>query len=92
MTHTPGPWHIENVWNVYAGRRLVAGTGGYSSNQNPEAVRRESIANAVLVAAAPDLLAAAERMLAAAEGADMEAIFDAHAATPTAVKKARGES
>jgi hypothetical protein len=62
VSYTPGPWDIKYEWNVFAGERLVATTGGYTSSRNGEAVRQENIANARLIAAAPDLLGALTRI------------------------------
>ena len=62
--HTPGPWVIKHDFNVMGtGRdgtknRCVAQCGGYSSNMVDPT--RENIANAHLIAAAPELLEALE--------------------------------
>jgi|CXWL01.1.fsa_nt_gi hypothetical protein len=55
---TPGPWTIRHEFNVFGGDRLVANTGGRGGNVNPEGIRRENLANARLIAAAPELLEA----------------------------------
>jgi hypothetical protein len=66
--HTPGPWEVRWGCNVFAKRAdtgsegVVAACGGHSSNK--VACRPENEANARLVAAAPDLLAACEELLA----------------------------
>ncbi len=63
MTHTPGPWTIRYTTNIFGPRlngdgvRLVANTGGYSSNVD-DSVDDVNKANAYLIAAAPDLLTA----------------------------------
>jgi hypothetical protein len=59
---TPGPWVIAHEINVVAlnGRRVIAGTGSYQDNQRTELVLVENKANACLIAAAPELLAALE--------------------------------
>lgn len=59
MKHTPGPWHI--VWGRETGRprgirangRTIISWGGIA-----QPATRESQGNAVLMAAAPDMLAA----------------------------------
>ena len=56
---TPGPWAVKWETNVFGGERLVAGTGGHTSNISD--VEPENRANANLIAAAPELYAALER-------------------------------
>src|SRR5690606_19057690 len=54
--HTPGPWSIHHEFNVLdENGRCVASGGGYSSNLRD--AEPENRANAMLIAAAPDLLA-----------------------------------
>lgn len=63
--HTPGPWRVDddNAKNVRAGGvggLFVAKTYAIPVEDNPDdAYNREQIANARLIAAAPDLLEAA---------------------------------
>lgn len=54
VTHTPGPWHIEDGRTVWAGDNLVAGVGRIGTPVE---------ANARLIAAAPDLLVALDALL-----------------------------
>ncbi len=56
--HTPGPWTVRYQYNVFAGKRSIAGCGGYTSNDPNEDTHEVNMANAHLIAAAPDLLAA----------------------------------
>jgi hypothetical protein len=58
-THTPGPWRTTGV-NVRAGDALIC----YAMNHhaNAETPESEKLANARLIAAAPDLLLALERL------------------------------
>jgi hypothetical protein len=60
--HTPGPWQVRGRTNVFpAGgtSRIIANCAGYSTNgPDWEEVNEENEANARLIAAAPDLLAA----------------------------------
>jgi hypothetical protein len=69
--HTPGPWSIKYGTNVFGDRidtghpGCVATCGGHSSNQVD--CGPENRANARLIAAAPDLLAAAVAVLAWAD-------------------------
>lgn len=64
---TPGPWTIKHATNVF-GKRLDTGvygsvctTGGHQSNQVDCTAENE--ANAKLIAALPDLLAALQRVV-----------------------------
>ena len=59
---TPGPWAVKWETNVFGGERLVAGTGGHTSNISD--VEPENRANANLIAAAPELLEELEETLA----------------------------
>lgn len=70
-THTPGPWTVRYLTNVFADKRSVASTGGYATNgPDEEAVSAENVANACLIAAAPDLLAACKAIVDAHDGND----------------------
>lgn len=63
--HTPGPWKIDPKTStriVGAGDRGIASAGGYFNNQDSAAVYAENEANARLISAAPDLLAAARAL------------------------------
>jgi hypothetical protein len=64
--HTPGPWNVKYELNVDGpNRRGIALTNIYSTNGPDELdVIEENKANAQLIAAAPDLLAACEALLA----------------------------
>ena len=70
-THTPGPWHIihEPTLNTYHIRvedldaAPVASLFYSSGGSRPQLSRELIDANARLIAAAPDLLAACERMV-----------------------------
>lgn len=56
---TPGPWRTTGV-NVRAGDALICyATNHHANAQTPES---EKLANARLIAAAPDLLLALERL------------------------------
>ena len=69
--HTPGPWKLDERMGVctyvtggHDGRRGICSTGGYSTNSvDPVVLNDENIANARLIAAAPDLLEALETIL-----------------------------
>lgn len=58
--HTPGEWYVEETWGelkVYAGERLICTVRDRANDGG----RREAFANARLIVAAKDLLAACER-------------------------------
>ena len=80
--HTPSPWTI----------RLSRADSTYthiSSESNDSVACTKSEADARLIAAAPDLLAAAEKMVAANFAAEK---FEAIRALEAAIAKARGAS
>ncbi len=80
--HTPGPWEACSWSSVVGGG--VFGRPDKTKNQVLIAQVRSNHADSVLMAAAPDLLAACELALAT----DDDAVLDVLRA---AVKKARGE-
>lgn len=62
-THTPGPWHVQEATPPGAEAKewfIFTSGGGYLANVNSG--RSENEANARLIAAAPDLLAAATHL------------------------------
>lgn len=92
--HTPGPWYSKVVaWNT--GFKIVDETGAsiaaYSSaGKRPQA---ESASNALLIAAAPDLLEALKAyQTAVATGIDADPALWSRAAllTEAAIAKAEG--
>lgn len=63
--HTPGPWRVEESWGapcIQAKKRPVATVLYHNGSEDPDVE-----ANARLIAAAPDLLAAAEAAAAACD-------------------------
>ena len=70
--HTPGPWAVS----IVDPHRVVLASGGSKGLEVAQAkefvpqYREQSLANARLIAAAPDLLKAAEQALKALEGVD----------------------
>jgi hypothetical protein len=103
--HTPGPWHTSGRLGsgfdtkVQIHHKSEHIDGGYfatvhATNKTAEALAAMD-ANARLIAAAPDLLAAAERLLSAFESFDRitnPAILDDMKAGREAIAKARGAS
>lgn len=95
--HTPGPWMIGDGFEMPSGDELpiVAANGSWPACAWPYGddggtmPSPEQLANAHLIAAAPDLLAAWEQFLAAANAKETTA---AALAGVVAVQKARGET
>lgn len=81
--HTPGPWNVEHDTEIIAaeGQRIAE-----ADTRSINFVNGEANANASLIAAAPDLLAAC---LCVMECADMSGAV--RAMVEDAIKKARGE-
>lgn len=95
MKHTPGPW-FANQLSIYAkancivnGGRFVAmcATDTPLARQTAQSVDAEALANARLMAAAPELLAALEAALTVLS--DSVGAFDYEAAC-AAIAKVRG--
>lgn len=88
MAHTPGPWAVDEIRSVQAitwcGEVCIADVGGNADEE-------EQLANARLIAAAPDLLAACEAMIAAEKACDILAGDSAITAIRAAIARAKGE-
>jgi hypothetical protein len=87
--YTPGPWRVEGPY-VFSSGRTVARFDWDIRDAADEA-------NARLIAAAPDLLAAAETVLAGLNeridtATDRTPVFAGIAALSDAIHKARGEA
>ncbi len=81
MKHTPGPWQVGNRHPC----RIIANNGGAydligtTCEIDDEGTEYEhQVANARLIAAAPELLASLKFMLAGAEAEPSMAIYKAH--------------
>lgn len=89
MNISPGPWFVGK--KDRSGNRILGTQGGYDG---VVAARIENVANARLIASAPDLLAALERMVKGAECTCEDGgpgfICDVCEAR-AAIKKAKGE-
>ena len=89
--HTPGPWAVNEWsggWTVYGGRMPLA-TGVEVARIAPVDDERErNEADARLIAAAPDLLAACEALLG--EFAEHDPYHPKVLAAEAAIAKARG--
>jgi hypothetical protein len=93
MSHTPGPWETGEKRGVWAGP--VIGTAGLNKGVafvvSQTFQGEETAANARLISAAPDLLAACEELLIyLGDWDDMD--NDTCAAARKAIAKAKGES
>ena len=97
-SHTPGPWNaVESQPGIYLIRELCAEAEfshiATASRRGPT----ELLANARLIAAAPDLLAALEdareeiAMRVLEDGGDQRSVTKACAKYDAAIAKARGE-
>lgn len=95
MTYTKAPWHICEVTG--RGLQLIRDANGYCVAEavkpaNSGAAYVDHVANAHLIAAAPDLLAACEEMAAQLGGGNNFTKWeDAKAHLLAAIAKARGE-
>ena len=93
--HTPGPWVIDHRrdWDKEIGIRQ-SGNGWHRfacQVDYDDCDPCTAEANANLVAAAPDLLAAAEKLMRAADEGDADLGMDAHDELRAAIAKARGQ-
>lgn len=88
LKHTPGPWQTPGDGRIFGpgedGENIADATWWPSDDGRDS----ESLANANLIAAAPDLLAACEALLAASEGRTSHAMDMVR----EAVAKATGEA
>lgn len=89
--HTPGPWGVRNTTEVFCGRKRVCHVNAASREDlNMLDDQRVAMANARLIAAAPDLLDALQYV--------MERIVDRHdpdeaaISARAAIAKAIGET
>lgn len=91
--HTPGPWHLIN--SVCVGGPIEpgweeAGTGIAHCGMRAR-TQEEAAANARLIAAAPDMLAAIEAFVGAWDRGDTHDGHEALGMAKSALTKARGE-
>ena len=88
--HTAGPWKILRRFDIHQDRGKIGGIfigstrGGYDL---PESIKLIDEANARLIAAAPDLLAACKEALYQLQGMDSACVM----ILKDAIKKAEGE-
>jgi hypothetical protein len=88
--HTPGPWTVDYTddnLRIYVGDLLIAEVNGSTEHIEVRGLDGETTeANAWLIAAAPDLLAALERILARVETLNL---FTEHGEDAKVVEQAR---
>ena len=94
--HTPGPWFIEREWDMQPGTICILGDGmdgqpwlvccGSDDCSADEVLE----ANANLIAAAPDLLAACQEFVRKVESGEARS-RRSYAQMKAAIAKARGE-
>lgn len=98
--HTPGPWEVDDCGNICGGGAALAAVYGAEDfpclpEEDYDAVNVECAANARLMAAAPDLLAACEKALEfwhSDHPNDTGEAMDAREFIRRAVARAKGES
>ena len=94
---TPGPWSATEAFegHVFAGNRLIASAMGHKDGK--EETRETNLANARLIAAAPDLLAALKTLtqdgrFSLAIGGNPRAVDALVKQVDEAINKAEGRS
>ncbi len=96
MKFTKGPWSLCDKVStlVTSGNRSIASTGCYQTNVDFDKTHDENIANAHLIAAAPELYQALENILCWREQRDTPyvPIDYIEGVASLALAKARGES
>lgn len=102
MSHTPGPWKFDEdifdeeegpVWCIedVAGTNLVLAKI-FADGDLGGPSKAEAKANAVLIAASPDLLAACREALEFVKDCDNQGAMTVEVALVRAIAKAEGES
>ena len=92
--HTPGPWKVRNVREVFCGNKRICHVN--AASREPLSIKDDwdvAAANARLIAAAPDLLEALLRTCAALESVSYSdpSIASAINTARAAIAKATGE-
>jgi len=77
--HTPGPWKQMKRANATVSNadesRIVAACGGYSSNMDDGKHLYENLANAKLIAAAPEMLETLYEIIGYIQRSERESMF-----------------
>lgn len=82
--HTPGPWHAANGCQIRSAKDQIAKAWMMRNG--------EGLANARLIAAAPELLEALAEIVSAADGAGWDQLDPSFSKARAAIAKAKGES
>lgn len=98
MSHTPGPWAVGGesgndgeAEEIVAADRTICWTADTFTDEEGAAITDEDRANARLIAAAPELLAACKYLLENAEAAGWSEFMLADARAAIANAEGRGE-
>ena len=84
--YSPGPWHTQGC-TIYAGKNRVAQTWDAKHDGLPTPTME---ADAGLIAAAPEMLAALEMALESLDAVDVPQEWDCRSKVRAAIAKARG--
>ena len=84
--YSPGPWHTQGC-TIYAGKNRVAQTWDTWYDGLPTPTME---ADAGLIAAAPEMLAALEMALESLDAVDVPQEWDCRSKVRTAIAKAKG--
>ena len=88
---TPGPWHIQNKGDIYSpSARCEIVSSDDKTIARVKGLTAEAEANARLIAAAPDLLAAAESYIIVLKHLNTEQTREALMQMEALVRKAKG--
>jgi hypothetical protein len=90
--HTPGPWAIDGCVSL-GNLDVIYGSGRITMMdcENDEVDDDALLANAQLICAAPDLLAALQDIVEASDANDGDSLMNAIQAAQTIIAKAKGE-
>ncbi len=83
MPHTPGPWQLDDETEIHKEGFIIASVTWpedspcLDEDDDLEALTEEATANAHLIAAAPELLAALKLIAAVPQGSEVERIVRA---------------
>ncbi|MBX3047003.1 MAG: hypothetical protein KF698_08415 [Anaerolineales bacterium] len=84
---SPGPWHI----NTASGVQIFPATGASVCELNILEAKEENLANAALIAAAPELYAALDALVNPEEGISVKGVNQRFEEAKAILAKARGE-
>jgi hypothetical protein len=88
--HTPGPWHVSSMTSTNGIFDAYGNPVARTSVLNGELTRKRRLADAQLIASAPDMLAALQAFQLAWDN-DRKVTIDEAAAIRAAIAKATGD-